>query len=313
MARLPGVAGLPGAAGPLVAEHEYPGLAVLLGLALSLFLHDLLRWLTRASGWAECYLGVPHPVARQLGRAGRFLIVSAALTLLPAFLIDRGLIAADGRLLSAPSFSRLLILAFEVSAWGVGIRLLSGRSPMLVALAMGEADRAMAVGGSRIRASMDWVRRHRRAAAFAADLGDGRRDRAGRLRLQLLGPPAGIGRVADGDGPRRMRLGVPGVARLIDRRVASWAMPRRRRSWAAALTTAMARRAASRTHKADDAPDPAESAPRPEDLAVGLRRLVGCALAFVGFLAVAWLWELDLAFVRFVWDGRSGRWTTRRR
>ena len=74
----------------------------------------------------------------------------------------------------------------------------------------------------------------------------------------------------------------------------------------------MARRASARSRKAGpqaattpavgsaEASDPAESAPRPEDLAAGLRRLGGCAVGLLGFLAVAWLWELDLAFVRFL-------------
>jgi hypothetical protein len=52
--------------------------ATLVGLSLALFLHDWLRWLARPSGWAERYLGIPAPVACQLGRAGRFLVAAAA-------------------------------------------------------------------------------------------------------------------------------------------------------------------------------------------------------------------------------------------
>ena len=42
---------------PWPRQHEHPGLGQLAGLALLLFLHGLLRWLTRPSGWAERYLG----------------------------------------------------------------------------------------------------------------------------------------------------------------------------------------------------------------------------------------------------------------
>ena len=45
---------------------------------------------------------------------------------------------------------------------------------------------------------------------------------------------------------------------------------------------------------------PPRLASSPEDLAAGLRRLGGCAVIALGMLAVAWLWELDLAFVRFL-------------
>jgi potassium efflux system protein len=73
----------------------------------------------------------------------------------------------------------------------------------------------------------------------------------------------------------------------------------------------MARRASARSRQAalggsspavvsGEATDPAESAPRPEDLAAGLRRLGAVAVIVMGVLAVAWLWEVDLAFVRFL-------------
>ena len=139
-------------------------------------------------------------MARQLGRAGRFVIVAAAVLLLPAYLIDDGLIAPEGRFLSAPAFSRFLVLAFELAAWGACIRLLRGRSALLASLAMESADSsasAGAAGGSRVHAGLVWISRHRRGGRPAAAGGDRRGDRAGRARLQLLRPPAGGGRVAD--------------------------------------------------------------------------------------------------------------------
>lgn len=282
--------------------------AVLVGLSLGLFLHDFLKWLARPSGWAESYLGIPRPVARQLGRAGRFLIAAATVLMLPAYLIDHGLIASDGRLLTASSFSRFLILGFELAAWGTSIRLLSGRSPLLACLAIEPPTVPADGGASRVQAGLVWIGRHRRAAALLPMAAIGAvivLDVCGysfsARRLALAGSQTATVIVVCASAYRAL-------ARVIDRHVGSWTRPRRRRSWAVALTSAMARRASSRSRKAlgtaavepGEAADPAQSAPRPEDLAAGLRRLGGCAVAGLGFLAVAWLWELDLAFVRFL-------------
>ena len=63
---------------------------------------------------------------------------------------------------------------------------------------------------------------------------------------------------------------------------------------------ARGRRGARAGRRLGDAADPADSAPRPDDLAAGLRRLGGCAVAVLALLAVAWIWDLDLALVRFL-------------
>lgn len=160
--------------------------ATLAGLAPLVLVHGLLRWLTRPSGWAERYLEVPAPVARQLGRAGRFVVVAAAWLLLPVYLLDQGMIAPDGRPLSAPAFSRFLILAFELLVWGTWVRLLSGRSALLAWFAIESSvepaegpvqapaatSEASDVQGtpagastSRVHAGLVWISRHRRTAA----------------------------------------------------------------------------------------------------------------------------------------------------
>ena len=146
LAVVPAPAGLRGAAGALAAERGRSwSRRSLAGLALALFLvHDLLRWLARPSGWAERYLEMPAPVARQLGRAGRFLVVAAAVLLLPVYLFDHGLIAPEGRPLHAPAFGRFLILAFELVVWGTCVRLLRGRSPLCLV-----RDRASAIRPAR--------------------------------------------------------------------------------------------------------------------------------------------------------------------
>ncbi len=286
--------------------------AALVGLSLALFLHGLLRWLTRPSGWVERYLGMPGPVARQLGRAGRFVIGAAALLLLPAYLLDDGLIAAEGRFLSAPAFTRFLVLAFELVMWGACIRLLRGRSALMASLAMESADPSAAAaeaGGSRVHAGLAWISRRRRGAALLLLAGIGavivldvRGYSYSARRLAVAGSQTAVGIALCVAVYRTM-------ARAIDRRVGRWVRPQRRRSWAVALTSAMARRASARSRlgtppsaasAAGDTDDPAENALRPEDLSAVMHRLAGFAVIALGMLAIAWLWELDLAFVRFL-------------
>jgi small-conductance mechanosensitive channel len=287
--------------------------ATLVGLSLLLFLHDLLKWVARPSGWAERYLGMPAPVARQLGRAGRFLIAIAAVLLLPAYLIDNGLIVPEGRLLTAPSFSRLLVLTFELMAWGACIRLLTGRSALLASLAMDPAstESESGIGNSRVIAGLVWISRRRHIAALlplaaivAVIVLDVRGYSYSARRLAMAGSQTAVVIAVCAAAYRAL-------ARTIDLHVGSWTPPQRRRSWALALSAAMARRAAARSRRAamaadqqattvPETTDPAQAAPRPEDLAAGLRRLGGGAIIALGFLAIAWLWDLDLAFVRFL-------------
>jgi potassium efflux system protein len=283
--------------------------AILTGLSLALFLHDWLKWLARPSGWAERYLGIPAPVGRQLSRVCRFLSVTAAVLLLPAYLIDHGLIVPDSRPVTAPAFGRFLILAFELAAWGACIRLLSGRSALLASLAWEPGEEAAsegASGGSPVHAGLAWISRHRRLAALLPIAAIG-----AVIVLDVCGYSFSARRLAVAGTQTAAVIAVCAAAyralvRAIDRYVGNWARPQRRRSWAAAITSAMARRASARSRRAaagtepDEASDPAESAPHPEDLALGLRRLGGGAVAFLGLLTVAWLWELDLAFVRFL-------------
>ncbi len=156
--------------------------SALVGVALVVLVGAVLKWITRPSGWAECYLEVPAPVARQVGRAGRFVVIAAAATILPAYLLDNGLIAPEGRTVHATSLSRFLILAFELVAWGTWVRLLRGRSPLLSWFAIDSSDEpAGAVpahasdgaepvtpavpSGSRVHAGLVWISRRRRVAA----------------------------------------------------------------------------------------------------------------------------------------------------
>ncbi|HZW32374.1 MAG TPA: mechanosensitive ion channel domain-containing protein [Isosphaeraceae bacterium] len=302
--------------------------AVLSGLALAVLGHELLRWLARPSGWAECYLGMPAQVARQLSRAGRFLVVAAAALLLPVYLLDQGLVAPAGRPVAAPGLSRFLILAFELAIWATSVRLLRGRSPLLawlvgdpagpgaggtessgrvaVAADSGVLVPADGSGAARLRDGLVWLSRHRHLAAWlvlavmgAVILLDVRGYSFSARRLALGGFQTAVvilvGRWAYG-----------ALRRAIDRSAGRWVRPRR--SWAVALTSAVALRATVRARAsaprsepaggAAEVPDPLASAIRAEDLAAGLRRLAAGAITAMGLLAIAWLWELDWALVR---------------
>ena len=305
--------------------------AVLSGLALAVLGHELLRWLARPSGWVEGYLEVPASVARQLGRAGRFLVAAATALLLPVYLLDQGLVAPAGRPVAAPGLSRFLILAFELAIWGTCFRLLRGRSPLWTWLVGNPPDPAgpsaggprpsgwvvvgddsggsVTAGGSgtaRLRDGLAWLSRHRRLAAW--------------LVLAAMGAVIVLDVRGYSFSARRLALGglqtavviivgrwtYRGLRRAINRGAGRWVRPRR--SWAVALTSAVALRASARARAAApmaepaggpaEATDPLAGAIRPEDLAAGLCRLAAVAVTVLGLLAIAWLWELDWALVR---------------
>jgi potassium-dependent mechanosensitive channel len=294
--------------------------ASLAGVALAVMAHGLLRWLTRPSGWAERHLEIPAPVARQIGRAGRFVVIAAAATLLPVYLLDNGLIAPEGRTLHAPAFSRFLILAFELMAWGTWVWLLRGRSALLGWFAIQPADatavepeadppadRMPVAGGvkanSRVYAGLVWISGKRRIAAALVLAAiatiiilDVRGYSFSARRLAVAGTQTGAV-IALGIAAYRV------LVRAIDQHVDCWARPHRH-SWAFALTSAIAMRARSRRsaslHGPAEPSDPADLTFQPADLAAGLYRLGALALAFLGLLIVAWLWDLDPAFARFL-------------
>jgi potassium efflux system protein len=307
--------------------------AGLYGLGVAVLLHGLVRWLSRPSGWVERYLEVPAAVVKQLGRAGRFAIVAAAAFLLPVYLLEHGLIALEGRPLTAPALSRMLILGFELAVWGTWVRLLRGRSALLAWFAIettaspGQEPSASLPPGqfagrltaprrgtgesqrrSRIQVGLAWLSRRRRVAAGLVLVGI-----ATVIVLDVRGYSFSARRLAIAGSQTLAVIAVGAVAyrailRVIDSYAWRWARPRR--SWALALTTAVALGTSSRSRGAapshEPAPgpagarDPASLLLQPEQLAVGLRRLAACCLLGVGLLTIAWLWELDLALVRFL-------------
>jgi potassium efflux system protein len=309
--------------------------AVLTGLAVALLVYDLWRWLARPSGWAERYLEIPAPVARQLGRTGRFLVVAAVGFLMPVYLLDHSLVAPEGGPVAAPSLSRFLMVGFELVVWVTWVRLLRGRSALLGWFAIGSSARDggdppvassdlvpsgtstsagqglfSARGTSRVHAGLIWLSQHRRVAAWLVLAGI-----ATVIVLDVRGYRFSARRLAIGGSQTVMVMALGGVvyraiARAIDQHARRWARPRH--SWAVALTSAVALRASSRPRGSGFGPEPAatpaaiddpeadDDSALLDDLDKGLRRLGACAVTALGLLTVAWLWELDLALVRFL-------------
>ncbi|MGO9466491.1 MAG: mechanosensitive ion channel domain-containing protein [Isosphaeraceae bacterium] len=299
-------------------------------LAIATLVSELLGWLAQPSGWAEHYLDVPRPVARQVGRASRFLIIAAVSLLFPVFLLTHGLIAPEGRPIAAPALGRILVLAFELVVWATCIRLLRARSPLMAWFAPVDPvepaaepllDSAMSSGlaaenprgrptaiGSRLRASLAWLGRHRRIAAWTLLAAF-----ASIILLDVRGYSFTARRLAVGGSQTALVFALAVsvyhlAARAIDQNAGRWARPDR--SWARRLTSAVALRAAVRTRMAGFGSDstltpnqPSETADDSDlhdDLATGLRRLCAYALTLLASLFAALIWDLDLALVRFL-------------
>jgi potassium efflux system protein len=283
------------------------------GLALGVFIPGVLAWLTRRDGWAERFLGVPAPVGRELCRTGRFLAAAAVVCLVPAYLLIHGEIAPEGRPITAAGISRLFILVFEVCVWGTLCRLLRRGSGMMAWFdleAAGEtAEADAASSGAAPSPAPTWllrVSRRRRLLAWALLAMV-----AGIILLDVRGYRYTSRRLASG-GAQTLAVAVAcwsvhrGLGRIIARSYSRWG--RSRRSWARALTSAVTLRASSRTRGIEAGSTTAETgagAEDPvgaEDLAGRLRHLLLYAVSVCGALALAWVWELDFALLRFLAD-----------
>ena len=307
--------------------------AVSTGAAIAIFVHDLVHWLTSPAGRPERYLGVPTAVARQLNVGGRFVIVAAILLLLPVYLFDHELIVPEGKPIAAPSLGRLLVLVFELVVWGTCVRHLRGYSPFMDWLSLAPRSAAGNVRAestessppvptdtsgtlpsvfsvsSWARAVLLWLGRRRSlVAGFAlATI-------AGIIALDVRGYSFTARRLALGVSQSAVAISLASVvyraiAKVISRNAWRWAQPNR--SWAMALTSAMALRATARsrgsvTAPSAEAPAAAEKFERDsddaalDDLASGLRRLGGYLVAALALFTIAWIWEVDMALVQFL-------------
>ena len=309
--------------------------AVLTGAAIAMFVHELLRFFTWPSGWAECNVGVPGAVARQLGWDGRFVIVGALFFLLPVYLLNHELIAPESKPMTAPALGRLLVLGFELVAWGTCVRLVRGCSPLLGWLSIPLASTS---GGEtlNLEATAPLVpatpltdQRDPMTASsrfYAALFGLGRRRRAvaglvitaiaAIVVLDVRGYSFTARRVAAGGIQTTITIALAVAAyritsQAITRNAWRWTLPNR--SWAMALTSAMALRAKARSRIATAGSIAEPSGAQPDladdeddsqlaDLTSGLKHLSAYALTALTLLAVAWIWEVDMALVQFLLD-----------
>ena len=305
--------------------------AVTTGAAIAILVHDLLHWVTSPSGWPESYLGVPRAVARQLNTSGRFLVVAAVVFLLPVYLFDHELISPEGKPITAPALGRLLVLGCELVVWGTCVRLLRGYSPFLGWLSLplpsalgpvppvtgsGQAEPAATQVhppspfsvSSRAYAGLIWLRRRRRLVTglILASI-------AAVIALDVRGYSFTARRLALGGSQTTLAIALAvaayrAIAQAISRNAWRWARPNR--SWAMALTSAMALRAKVRSRGAVAAtiaemPAAARDLENDDDvpladLAAGLGRLGAYAVTTLTLLAIAWIWEVDMALLQLL-------------
>jgi potassium efflux system protein len=309
--------------------------AILTAVAIASLSHDLLRSLVWAPARAEGYFDLPKPVARQLHRAGRFLLLAALALVLPVYLFDHELIAPQGRPVTAPALGRLLLLAFELLFWGTCVQLLrrssglldwlglpqsSPSEPALPEASLPASSREIAepteVGAaqgptaSRIVAGLAWLGRRRRLVAclVLAAIGS-------IIILDVRGYSFTARRLAVGGSKTVVAITLAvaayrAIGRAISRNAWRWARPSR--SWAMALTSAVALRASVRSRgivpwsvaespiSTPESADTDDDTVSLDDLAAGLRRLSAYAVIVLTLLATAWIWDLDMALVRFL-------------
>ncbi len=293
------------------------------------------NWLTSLSGRPEHYLGLTHASARQLNAASRFVVIAAAVLLLPVYLFDHELIVPEGKPIAAPAIGRLLVLGFELVIWGTCVGLFRSGSPCAGWLSVPQPSTPEPVASVPDATDQAEPRPiHSRqppsfsvsSKAYSALVCLGRR-----RRLVPAGVLASIAAIIFLDvrgysfTARRLALGMSetavavalaaiayrAIARAISRNTWRWAQPNR--SWAIALTSAMALRTKLRTRGTAAGPIAEAAVPATdcesddddlptEDLTAGLRRLAAYAIAVLTLLAIAWIWEVDMALVQFLLD-----------
>ncbi len=283
------------------------GSAVCWVLAIALFASETIRLVTRPSGLLVSQFDLPLRVARQFGRAGRFLVAAAALFVAPVYLIDHGLLAPEERAVSAPTFGRMLILTYELLVWCACVRLLRPNSALIEWL----SSTAAAPGverNSTLARGLAWLGRKRRLVASVVLVGI-----AFVAVLEIRGYSFTARRLAIGGFQTTAVLALAvglhhALKRTIDEHAWRWTSPSR--SWAKALTTAVAFGGATRTRGAWSSQEvlvtPTDSSTEEDDalddLALGLHRLAAGVTGVFALLAVAWVWDLNAALARFLLD-----------
>ncbi len=210
-------------------------------------------------GWPERYLDVPRPVARQLGRAGRFASRRGRDSTLAGLSIRTRAHRSVGTSARCSGSSRMLVIGFELTVLATCVRLSRGRSPLwewlAAAVALPDArTSAAAVGasdGGAASAAAPPTSTSRTAPRCCGSVGAGgcwwrRRSqpspRSSSSTSAATGSPLSVSRSAA--RTRRLywcwrRRPIILIGRAISRNAWRWVRPSS--TWAAVLTAAVAR------------------------------------------------------------------------
>jgi len=242
-----------------------PVSTLLVMLALATLSGSLVRRIFGAHGPAEEIFGMPPDVTRQIRRALVTLIVASITMLLPGWMIHHGYIVPEGRPIAAPTLFRLSILFFELTALAVSVWVLRRHSALMRWV-------------SSPTSQCGWIGRHARILST----------------LILAGVAAVI--VLDARGysysSRKLASGALGSLGVL---FVCWGLHRvlirtiDRHSWRWMMLGRMLRRRGE-----------VDSLGLPEDLVGRLRRLSAWGSIGVGLILATWVWDVDLAFFRFI-------------
>ena len=250
---------------PWPRSVAFPVSTALIVIALATLAASLTRRIFAPAGPAEEILGMPKEVTRQARRAAGTLILASLVLLMPGWMIRQGFIAPEGRPIAAPTTLRLLTLAFELVVLAVSVRVFRRNSAFI---------RWISLPSSRF----GWIGRHARALAASI----------------LAGVVAVI--VLDARGysfsARKLAAGAAGSLVVV---FVCWGLHRvlvqsiDRHAWRWMMLGRMLRRRGE-----------VDSLGLPEDLVGRLRRLAVWVSVGVGLMLSSWVWDLDLAFLRFI-------------
>lgn len=290
---------------------------MLWALAIGMFARGLLSWFFRHRGWAERYLGMPPEVARQFRGAGRLLTLAGMALLTPAHLFVHGEISHEGRVLTATTLARFLILGFEVVVLASLIHHLRPGSALMLWInpdvpgAGGEkavqAARAAALSGpgdSREGAEavgsswVVWVCRRARAISrliilFGASV----------IVLEALGYSFAARRLAFGGLETLAVFTVCWAIHRLTMRLIAW----RSRSglvtmWLWEWAGGGARRSSRFRGTSADSPkdEIVGQLARRAEWAARLSKISTYAIALLGLMMLGWVWGIDPALLRFL-------------
>jgi len=237
----------------------------LMMLAPAAFVAGVVRWMLRPNGWAERTLRIPADVSLQLRRTVFALVAAGVPLLLPYWILGQGLLTVEGRPISAMALGRLLFLTFEFIVWSVVFRLARGKSP-LVSWFLEFPSR------------FGWLTCRPRTVCVTL--------------LTLIGGVIVMDMAGYSYSARRLSLGAGQFLVVLVICFCLYQMCR-----------GLIDHHAWRWIRVGHAPV-ANTAPTdltvPDDMAMQLRRLTGYLVPVLGVLMVAWIWDVDWAYFRFL-------------